>query len=229
MKLLQSGVRTRGGTGLAPIFAMLPGATSHEGSSGDYTALCAVFRRAVQALELAEVPYVLIGGLASAALGRPRCSSDIDLFVMPESAPHALEVLEKAGFATERTNPAWLYKAFRDDILVDLLFKTVGDIYLDREMLRRARTETVLGTRVRVIPPEDLVVIKAIVHDEETPRHWHDALALLPRRDLDWDYLLARASHAPRRVLALLVYATSCDLPVPSLALRKLANRVLFE
>ena len=109
------------------------------------------------------------------------------------------------------------------------MFKTVGDIYLDREMLRRARRETVLGCEVRVIPPEDLIVIKAIVHDEETPRHWHDALALIPRRDLDWDYLLARADRAPRRVLALLVYASSCDLWVPSVALRKLANRVLFE
>ena len=208
---------------------MQPGACAHEGSTGDREALCAVLGRAVQAFELAGIPYVLIGGLASAALGRPRCSSDIDLFVMPESAPCALEVLEKAGFATEVTNPAWLYKAFQSDILVDLLFKTVGDIYLDREMLRRARTQTVLGSEVRVMPPEDLIVVKAIAHDEETPRHWHDALALLTRRDLDWDYLLARASHAPRRVLALLVYATSCDLWVPSLALRKLANRVLFE
>jgi predicted nucleotidyltransferase len=188
-----------------------------------------VFERAIHAFELAEVPYVLIGGMASAALGRPRCSSDIDLFVMPESAPYALEVLAKAGFTTEVTNPAWLFKAFRDDILVDLLFKSAGDIYLDREMLRRAKLHTVLGTEVRVIPPEDLIVIKAIVHDEETPRHWHDALSLIPRRDLDWDYLLTRADHAPRRVLALLVYATSCDLWVPSLALRKLANRVLFE
>ena len=208
---------------------MLPGASIHAGSSGDLQALAAVFRRAVEAFELGDVPYLLIGGLASAALGRPRCSSDIDLFVAPESAPYALEVLAKAGFTTEVTNPAWLYKAFYQDILVDLLFKTVGDIYLDREMLRRARTETVLGCEVRVIPPEDLIVIKAIVHDEETPRHWHDALALIPRTDLDWDYLLARANHAPRRVLALLAYATSCDLWVPSAALRKLANQVLFE
>jgi predicted nucleotidyltransferase len=211
------------------MFAMLPGACTHEGSTGDRDALASVFRDAVQAFELAEVPYVLIGGLASSALGRPRCSSDIDLFVMPEWAPRALEVLAKAGFTTELTNPAWLYKAFRHDILVDLLFKSVGDIYLDREMLRRAKVYPVLGTPVRVIPPEDLIVIKAIAHDEETPRHWHDALALITRRDLDWDYLLARANHAPRRVLAMLVYAISCDLWVPSAALRTLADRVLFE
>src|SRR5262245_19086607 len=208
---------------------MLPGACNHEGSTGDAEALRDVFGRAIRAFELAGIPYVLIGGLASSALGRPRCSSDIDLFVTPEAAPFALEVLEKAGFTTERTNPAWLYKAFRDDILVDLLFKTVGSIYLDREMLRRAGMHSVLGSEVEVIPPEDLIVIKAIAYDEETPRHWHVALALLTRRDLDWDYLLARAGYAPRRVLALLLYASSCDRSIPSVALRALANRVLFE
>src|SRR5262245_10065418 len=139
---------------------MMPGACTHEGSTGSHDALCAVFGQAVRAFELGDVPYVLIGGLASAALGRPRCSSDVDLFVTPQAAPHALEVLEKVGFTTERTNPAWLFKAFRDDILVDLLFKTVGDIYLDGEMLRRAQVHNVLGTDVKVMPPEDMIVIK---------------------------------------------------------------------
>ena len=206
---------------------VLPGATTHDGSSGDPDALASVLQLAVRVLDAADVPYVLMGGLASAILGRPRCSSDIDLFVAPELAPRALAALEKAAFATERTNPAWLYKAFARNILVDVLFKTVGDIYLDREMLRRARFHTYLGARVRVIPPEDLIVIKALVHDEETPRHWHDALALLARPDLDWSYLLERARHGPRRVLALLLYAVSNDRLVPAQALRQLAGLVL--
>ncbi|HKC49960.1 MAG TPA: nucleotidyltransferase [Myxococcota bacterium] len=208
---------------------MLPGATTHKDSSGDPDALAEVLARAVCAFDSAAIPYLLIGGLASAVLGRPRCSSDIDLFVAPDVAPHALDALARAGFTTELTNPAWLYKAFRRGILVDLLFKTVGDIYLDREMLRRASHYSLLGTRVRVIPPEDLLVIKAIVHDEETPRHWHDALALVRRADIDWDYLVERARRGPRRVLALLLYALSSDLWVPARPLRQLAERVLFE
>jgi predicted nucleotidyltransferase len=217
------------GTLLAPPTDMLPGASIHEGSTGDPAALAAVLRAAVGALERGDVGYLLIGGMASAALGRPRCSSDIDLLVAPEEAPRALELLAEAGFETEVTNPAWLYKAFTKGILVDLLFKTKGDIYLDREMLRRGRNQLWLGTRVRVIPPEDLIVIKAIVHDEETPRHWHDALALLRRSDLDWDYLVERAQRGPRRVLSLLLYALSTDLWVPNRPLRRLAEQVLFE
>jgi predicted nucleotidyltransferase len=208
---------------------LLPGAATHEGSCGDPQALAEALGDAVGAFERAGIPYLLIGGLASAVLGRPRCSSDIDLLVAPDVAPRALDALARAGFATEVTNPAWLYKAFRGGVLVDLLFKTVGDIYLDREMLRRSSLYSFLGTRVRVIPPEDLLVITAIVHDEETPRHWHDALALLRRPDIDWSYLVERAQHGPRRVLALLCYALSSDLWVPALPLRQLAERVLFE
>jgi predicted nucleotidyltransferase len=172
---------------------------------------------------------VLLGGLAGTLLGRPRCSSDIDLFVRPEGASPALAALEKIGFRTEITNPHWLAKAFKDDVLVDILFKVSGDIYLDTEMLTRAKQLSFRGTPVRVIPAEDLIVIKAIAHDEETPRHWYDALAVLSSQELDWEYLVARASRAPRRVLSLLLYATSNDLWVPTSALRQLGERVLYD
>ncbi|HLK45463.1 MAG TPA: hypothetical protein VKT18_05720, partial [Acidimicrobiales bacterium] len=88
-------------------------------------------------------------------------------------------------------------------------------IYLDDEMLARARCEPFHGRYVRVIPPEDLVVIKAIVHAEHMPRHWHDALSIVATEELDWEYLLRRARRGVRRVLALLLYAQSNDLPVP--------------
>ncbi len=163
-------------------------------------ALARVLDDAVRALDAAEIPYVLIGGLAGTLLGRPRCSSDIDLFVQPHSAPAALETLAKAGFRTEITNPHWLYKAFRDDVLVDMLFKVTGDIYLDDEMLRRGRLLRFRGTQVRVIAPEDFIVVKAIAHDEETPRHWHDALAVIANQELDWEaYRRSGATGDPLR------------------------------
>src|SRR4029434_10506835 len=64
----------------------LPGAASHQGfdtcSASDFEA---VFCEAIAALEEAKVPHVLIGGLASAALGRPRCSADVDLLLRPRA------------------------------------------------------------------------------------------------------------------------------------------------
>jgi len=203
-----------------------PGVAQHEGSTGGIDALTEVLSEAVQALEKEAIDYVLIGGQASALLGRPRCSSDVDLLVTPEDAPRALEALEHVGFQTEKVNPHWLYKAFRRDVLVDLLFKTRGEIYLDEEMLRRSTIRRFRGTYVRVVPPEDLIVMKAIVHDEETPRHWGDALAILPVTEIDWDYFLLRAQRAPRRMLSFLCYAASIDLVVPKDVMRKLGETV---
>lgn len=207
---------------------LLPGAEPHEGApAADLGVVAAVLAEAVAALDDAAVPYVLIGGIASSLHGRPRCTTDIDLLVKPEGAPAALDALAKVGFQTERTNPNWLFKAFRRGVLVDLLFKSVGDIYLDEEMLRRAVMRCHRGTLVRVAAPEDLIVMKAIALDEETPRHWGDALSILAATELDWAYLLERARWAPRRVLSFLLYATSVDVHVPNVALRRLAARVL--
>jgi predicted nucleotidyltransferase len=177
-------------------------------------AVAAVLRDTVGALESADVPYVLIGGLASTVLGRARTTEDIDLLVFQDDAKRALEALAGAGFETEETNPEWIYKASRDGIEIDLIFWLKGDIYLDDEMLSRAPDAAYDGVPVRVVPPEDLIVIKAAVHDEQTPRHWHDALGVIAEHELDWDYLGRRARHAARRVLALLIYAQSNDLVV---------------
>ena len=208
---------------------LLPGAVPHEGSSADFDTVAVVLRDAVHALAADGVPYVLVGGLASSLLGRPRCTSDIDLLVKPLDAHRALQSLEAAGFTTEMTNPHWLFKAFRDDVLVDLLFKSSGNIYLDDEMIERARELPFRGTPVRVIPAEDLILMKAIAHDEETPRHWWDALAMLSDPALDWTYLLRRARRAPKRLASLLFYAESIGLHVPAAALGAVADSLLAK
>jgi hypothetical protein len=95
---------------------------------------------------------------------------------------------------------------------------------LDDEMLARGRDEEFHGRKLRMVSTEDLV-IKAVVHDEHMPRHWHDALGVLARRELDWEYLLRRAAiHGARRVLSLLIYAQADDVAVPTGPIR-----VLFE
>jgi predicted nucleotidyltransferase len=209
---------------------MLPGAELHDGGPcADLDVVASVLAEAVRALDDAKVPHLLVGGLASSLLGRPRCSTDIDLLVRPAEAPAALAAFEHAGFRTERTNPHWLYKAFHRDVLIDLLFKAKGAFYLDDEMLRRSTLRAYRDVPVRVIPAEDLIVMKAIIHDEETPRHWGDALALIAAGRLDWSYLLRRARFGPRRVLSFLLYATSVDLHVPREALRHLADLVLDD
>jgi predicted nucleotidyltransferase len=176
---------------------------------------------ALDAIENDGLPYALIGGVAASGMGRPRSTHDIDIFVRPEDAEAAIESLEKVGFKTERTDSTWLYKGWKENILVDIIFKSSGDIYFDNEMHGRARLIDYHGRKVRVISPEDLIIIKSAVHNEIGPHHWHDALAILSHAQVDWEYLFKRARRAPRRLLALLIYAQSNDILVP--------NRMIFD
>jgi hypothetical protein len=193
-----------------------------EGFAAEQQVFLAVFQETVDALEGDAIPYVLMGGVASATVGRPRVTRDIDVFVRPADARQVLDVLGERGFRTEERHPHWLYKAWKREILVDIIFRSAGDIYLDDEMWDRSTIGEYKGRRFRLIPPEDLLVIKAIVHDEHMPRHWHDALGIVAGDNLDWDYLLRRARHGARRVLSLLLYAQSNDLLVPAHVLRQL-------
>ena len=190
-------------------------------------AVTAALTDVAEALERDEIPYVVIGGIASALYGRPRSSDDLDILVAKPDAERTLDALESVGFDTERTNDQWIYKGFRDGVQVDVIFWLKGDLYLDDEMLARARRVDVGERAVPVIPPEDLIVVKAIVHDEQTPRHWGDALGLVAHcDDLDWEYLIRRGRHGARRLLALLVYAQSNDLLVSDDVVRKVFDVV---
>ena len=187
-----------------------------------------VLGEASAALEGEGFDYVLMGGVGSAAVGgRPRWTHDIDFFVRGEDAGRVLKALEAVGFTTEETFPDWLFKGFKDEVMVDVIFRSANGILLDDEMLARSTIGEFKGQRVRLIAPEDLIVIKAVVSDEHVPRHWHDALALLSFCEIDWDYLVRRARQfAARRVLSLLIYAQSNDQVVPSGPIRELFEAI---
>ena len=198
-----------------------------EGLNGSHhEAFADALRSTIDVLTAAGIDFAILGGVASAGYGRSRWTKDIDVFCRPEDADGVLDALEAAGFGVERTNPAWIYKAFRDGVQVDVIFKVKGGLYFDERMAARVRTVTLVGVELPAIAPEDLVVMKALSHDEESPRHWHDALGVLATVDLDWDYLLERARLGPNRVLALLHYALSVDVPVPASAINHLHELV---
>lgn len=187
-----------------------------------------VLLEAVNIVEESGIPYAIIGGLAVKNLGRPRVTHDIDFFVTPDDAEKVLKALEAKGFTTQLRDPFWLYKAWKKDILVDVIFKSSGDIYFDEEVSTHVRRVPYNNMLINAISPEDFIVIKAAAHQEHNPHHWHDALAVLKQGGLDWDYLLTRSKHAPRRVLALLIYGQANDLAVPNEIIQKL-YRSLYE
>lgn len=184
---------------------------------------------ALDALEKSKASYAIIGGIAASSLGRPRSTQDIDIFVRPEDADAILELLGSAGFKTEQTNPTWLFKAFKENVLVDIIFRSEGGFYFDDEMRERAVRVNYHGREVPLVSPEDFVLIKCAVHSEEVPHHWHDALSVLSHAKIDWDYLLHRARKAPRRLLALLTYAQADDIWVPNHVVQKLYQTIFTD
>jgi predicted nucleotidyltransferase len=177
--------------------------------------------------ERTRIPYVFGGGLAAKCYGRERRTKDVDIFVRPEQAERLLNALEEIGFKTEKTDPRWLYKAQRDDVPIDIIFKSAGNIYLDDETFRRATPIEFMGKTIPILPVEDLMVMKSLATEEFGPHHWFDALSIIKSGKIDWEYLKRRAKHGPRRVLSLLFYAQSIDLPVPDRAVLDILHTYL--
>ena len=197
---------------------------SPEGTRPTEDTFRLVLAEVSELLDGTDLRVLVMGGVGSASLARPRRTDDIDLFVHVEDADALLAVFDAAGYRTECHDPNWLYKAFRRDVLIDIIFRSTGDIVVDEPMLEHADDGTFKGSRFRLVSPEDLLVIKAVAAAEHSPHHWYDALGLVARCDLDWDYLVERARRfGPRRVLSLLLYAESNDLAVPPTAVDALS------
>src|SRR5204863_6598587 len=145
----------------------------------DEEALLRALDEAQDALRRGDVRFLVMGGIASGVLGRPRWTRDIDLFVRLEEADKALEALEQAGFETWVQYQHWLAKAKKHGVVVDVIWRSSSDILLDDEMLSRGMSVTFRGHETTLVPPEDLAVMKAVAATEDTPRYWYDAIAIV--------------------------------------------------
>jgi predicted nucleotidyltransferase len=185
---------------------------------------------AIEAVSNADVHYVMMGGISASAHGGSRYTThDIDFFVKHQDAEKALTALAAAGFNTEKTFPQWLYKGFKKNVMVDIIFKSSGDVYLDDEMLERSTLADFNGKPVRVLAREDLFVIKSLVLNDNTlamddrcSKHLVDLVGVIRTGDLDWEYLIKRARRGPKRVLSMLLFAQSLDLLVPNTVIKTL-------
>jgi predicted nucleotidyltransferase len=181
-----------------------------------------VLSEAIAITEEHDVPYLVAGSLAFEAWGQPGSLGDIDLFVDPRPAKDLLEAFRQAGYETDETFPTWLFKATKSGITVDLIFEMAGPLYLEPPMLEHGCRVEVRGVEARVMGPEDFVLSQAMALKEDTVVYWRNAIAVMQRQDLDWDYVVDMASRGPRMVLALLVLAREDGVPVPAWVFRRI-------
>ena len=159
--------------------------------------LLETLKRSSAALREAGVPFVLGGGLAIWARGGPETEHDLDYFVKPEDAERALQALAQAGFRPEKPPEGWLYKAWDDDVLVDLIFDPTG-VSVDDAFIDGAEESEVHAVRMRVLRPEDVLVTKLLALKEHSLDY--DGLLEISRavrEQIDWDEVRRRTEDSP--------------------------------
>jgi hypothetical protein len=157
----------------------------------------ATLKKAAAALREAEVPFLLGGGLAAWARGGPESDHDLDLMVRPEDAEPAVEALAKAGFRIEDPPEEWLYKAWEDDVLLDVIFEPSGGP-VDDAMFERAEELDVNAVTMQVMSLEDVMVTKLLsLREHEVDYESVLEIARALREQIDWDEVWRRTSDSP--------------------------------
>ena len=159
--------------------------------------LLETLKRSSAALREADVPFVLGGGVAIWARGGPETEHDLDYFVKPRDAEGALQALADAGFRPEKPPEGWLYKAWDDHVLVDLIFDPTG-VTVDDAFIDGAEEAEVHAVRMRILSPEDVLVTKLLALKEHSLDY--DGLLEISRavrEQIDWDDVRRRTEESP--------------------------------
>ena len=200
----------------------------------DERAKFAVFAEACRILEDEGIPYIMGGGVAIRAYGRVRPLKDADIFLEKKYVFPAMDALTRlGGFHTREMDAAWLYKALKNDILVDIIVKTTGNVPITEETYRYTRNAELYGYTFRMMGPEDLMIRKILSHKEGRPDMF-DYLSLFenPLPDFDWDYFMRMVKPTDYcKVLGALlwIHAETHKAVVPKSLICELTDRVVGD
>ena len=157
----------------------------------------ATLKKTVAAFRDAQVPALLGGSLAIWARGGPETRHDLDFMVKPEDAERALQALVDVGMREERPPEGWLYKAWDDDVLVDVIFEPRGLAMTD-EVFERGETREVLAIGCQLMSLEDVLTTKLLSLDEHNADYSGVLLrARSLREQIDWRALRERTRDSP--------------------------------
>lgn len=123
-------------------------------------------REAVDLLDRAEAPYLVIGGLAVAVIGEPRMTGDIDViaYVDLERAEELIEVARATGFAAaaderEQLRETGTLRFSKGGFQLDII---LASLPFEEAARARARPRRLFGRRVPLPTPEDLLLFKVL-------------------------------------------------------------------
>lgn len=143
-------------------------------------------KSAASALLADGPPFALAGSYALWVHGGPEPTHDADLVVAESDVEHAVATLHGAGFEIERPPENWLFKAYSQGALVDVLHRVNGAT-VEPDLIRDAVRHDVLALPMPVLSASVLFAQKLKSLNE----HHCDFGKLLPaaravREQIDW-------------------------------------------
>lgn len=158
-----------------------------------------IFIKVINKLFQIKIPYMLVGGVAAIAYGKPRTTHDIDLVVEinEKNIPEMVEVFEKEFYISE--------EGIKDAILHKTMFSVIHpesgiklDFWIlhrseyDLERFKRRREIKIFEQEVYITSPEDVIIRKLLWYKEsDIDKHLDDAFGVLEIQynNLDFPYI----------------------------------------
>lgn len=127
------------------------------------------YRRALQALVDAEIPFLVGGAFAHACFtGIRRSTKDLDLFIRREDFERVGHLTKSMGWRTEMTYPHWLAKVYCGEDFIDLIFNSGNGVTpVDERWFTSNAQADVLGVPVKLAKIEDSLTSKAYIMERE--------------------------------------------------------------
>jgi predicted nucleotidyltransferase len=168
-------------------------------------ATAAFYRRALQVLCDAQVPFLVGGAFAHACFtGIRRATKDLDLFIQRRDYERVAALMQAEGWRAGIAFPHWLAKVYAGEEFIDLIFNSGNGVTpVDERWFRNNREAVVLGVPVRVANIEDSLLSKAFIMERERFDGADIAHLLQANAEqIDWAGLLERFGANWRVLLA---------------------------
>jgi hypothetical protein len=157
-----------------------------------------IYKRALNALNEAGVPYVVAGAYAIYEhTGIYRQTKDLDLFCEPEAVIPAMTALRAAGFRARLEQSHWLAKALDEVHFLDIIYGMGNGLALiDRDWFKHSTRAKLAATDVRVAPVEELIWHRLFISE----RHRQDMadiahMILCKGHQMDWRRLIDKTGE----------------------------------
>ena len=133
---------------------------------------------------------VIIGGIATGFLGRPRLTVDIDaMFLLSvKDIPNLMQAAKQEGIdprieaaeAFARKNRVVLLQHTESGIGIDI---SLGILPFEEEMVQRSIVHKIGSLALRLPTPEDLIILKAVAHRPKDLQDIRDIMISHPTLD----------------------------------------------